>query len=487
MARVYSPPVVYATWGWGMGLVGEVDRILVQFRPVFSRRAAFGWFVIVVWAFMLRLEAFGVTSIVRCFGLAPTEYYNLLHFFHSASFSVCVLCCKWNEIVKQSTQSVVIGGLRLFLVDGIKAGKAGRKMPGVKLLHQESSNNTKAEHIMGHYWGAVSSVVVAGLHYLALPLRFQIQDGLKRSPSEAASLIDKMASLVIETLGTAAGLVVGDAYFSSTGFILALRAADLHYVGRMRSNVVAYEPAKPRTGPPRRGRPAKYGRRIKLRELFEQPKIFQPARVDLYGELRHVRYYCADLLWHGLWLRFVLSIYADGRRRILVSSNRRLTPEDILYAYGLRFKIEVSFKVFVQILCGFCYHFWLKAMVKRQRGDGDQYLHRAGEEFREQVFRKIEAYERFVNISAIGLGILQMLAIRFPKQVWECFPLWLRTYPKHACPSENVVRLTLQQELHRISLETNRGLLIENILATKHTADADADHPMRLVAGAPSG
>ena len=54
-------------------------------------------FVIVAWAFMLRLEAFGVTSIVRCFGLAPIEYYNLLHFFHSASFFVCALCCKWNE------------------------------------------------------------------------------------------------------------------------------------------------------------------------------------------------------------------------------------------------------------------------------------------------------------------------------------------------------------------------------------------------------
>lgn len=470
-----------------MGLVGEVDRILVQFRPVFSRRAAFGWFVIVVWAFMLRMEAFGVTSIVRCFGLAPAEYYNILHFFHSASFSVRALCCTWNEIVKQSTQSVVIGGLRLFLVDGIKAGKAGRKMPAVKLLHQESSNNTKPEHIMGHYWGALSSVVVAGLQYLALPLRFQIQDGLKRSPSEAASLIDKMAGMVIETLGNAAGLVVGDAYFSSTGFILALLDADLYYVGRMRSNVVAYEPARPRRGPPRRGRPRKYGRRIKLRELFERPEIFQPARVDLYGELRDVRYYCADLLWHGLMLRFVLSIYTDGRRRILVSSNRLLTPEDILYAYGLRFKIEVSFKVLVQILSGFCYHFWLKAMAKSQRGDGDQYLHRADDQYRKQVYRKIEAYERFVNISAIGLAILQTLAIRFPQQVWERFPLWLRTYPKHRCPSENVVRLTLQQELHRISLKTRRGLLIEDILETKHIVDANADHPMRLVAAATGG
>jgi len=83
-------------------------------------------------------------------------------------------------------------------------------------------------------------------------------------------------------------------------------------------------------------------------------------------------------------------------------------------------------------------------MAKRQRGSGDQYLHRADADYRQQVYRKIEAYERFVNISAIGLGILQILAISHAKQVWAHFPLWLRTLPKHQCPSENVVRLTLQ-------------------------------------------
>ena len=85
-----------------------------------------------------------------------------------------------------------MNGTPLYLVDGIKVGKAGRKMPGVKLFHQESDNNTKPEYIMGHYWGAVSKVVTGGMHAYALPLRFQIQDGLKRSPSEAATLIDKM-------------------------------------------------------------------------------------------------------------------------------------------------------------------------------------------------------------------------------------------------------------------------------------------------------
>ena len=129
--------------GLGLGLVGEVEAILAPLRGAFSRRAAFQWFVVVVWAFMLRLEAQGVTSIVRCMGLAPPEYHNLLHFFHSTSFQVQRLCCKWAEVVKKHTDSITVAGLPLHVVDGIKQGKAGRKMPGVKLLHQESNDNSK--------------------------------------------------------------------------------------------------------------------------------------------------------------------------------------------------------------------------------------------------------------------------------------------------------------------------------------------------------
>jgi hypothetical protein len=462
----------------GPGLVGEVEVMLKPFRSVFSRRAAFEWFVVVVWAFMLRLEAQGVTSIVRCMGLAPLEYHNLLHFFHSTAFQVERLCCKWAEVVKQHTQSVTVAGLPLYAVDGLKAGKAGRKMPGVKLLHQESSDNTKPEYIMGHFWGAVSAIVRAGRHYFAIPLRFQIQDGLKRSPSDAQTLVDKMQGLVTTSIA-GAGIVVADAYYATQGFLKALLAADLHCISRVRGNTVAYQPPPPRC-PGQRGRPRKQGAKVKLAELFDRPWLFREASVELYSELKAIRYYCVNLLWHGLLLRFVLSIYPDGTRRILVSTDIHLSPEAILYAYGLRFKLEVAFKALVQVLCGFCYHFWMKALAKRKWGAGNLHLHRAEDVYRQQVYRKIEAYERFVNISAIGLGILQILAINHAQRVWAHFPLWLRTLPKHHCPSENVVRLTLQYELQRISLETRRGLMLAKILSRKTRVPSKRSHPMRL-------
>ena len=466
-----------------MRLIKEMETLTEQFRPAFRRQATFAWFVIVLWSLMLRLDMAGVTSIVRCMGLHPGEYVNLLHFFHSSAFCVSSLCSCWQGIVLQRAQPICLNAMPLYVVDGIKVGKAGKKMPGVKLLYQESDDNTKPEYIMGHYWGAIGLLVHASQHVISIPLRFQIQDGLKRSPSEAASLVDKMGTLVTQTIHNTAegGLVIGDIYYSTRGFMGALREADLHYLGKVKSSTVAYHLPEPTTCPRPRGRPRKYGAKVKLAQLFDQPELFQQASVQLYGELENVRYHSIDLLWQGFYVRFVLSIRADGKRAIFLSTDRTLRPQDIIYAYGLRQKIEVSFKALVHTLCGFGYHFWMMAMPKLKRGDGNQYLHRAGDHYRAQVLRKIEAYERFVNISAIALGVLQLLAIRMPSVIWSRFPVWMRTLPKHGCPSENVVRLTLQHELHQSFLESNDSTLLEKILATKKTAPYPP-HPIKIAA-----
>lgn len=466
-----------------MPLLGFVEELIEEFRPVFRRKATFEWFVIVLWALMLRMDMAGVTSIVRCMGLAPSEYHSLLHFFHSSAFSVDTLCRRWLELVHRFAKPIYLNGKPVHVLDGLKTGKAGKKMPGVKLMHQESEGNTKPEYIMGHFWGALSVLVQSPWHVFAMPLRFQIQDGLKRSPSEVASLIDKMGTLVIDTLSSTnvGGIVIADAYYSTQGFLATLLQAQMHYIGRVRSNTVAYYAPEIHPGPRRRGRPRKHGLKVKLKEVFDQPHRFQQATVEVYGSVQQVRYCCLDLLWQGFEVRFVLSVLPSGSRSILICTDRTLAPEAIIYGYGLRQKIEVSFQALIHTLCGFGYHFWMMAMPKIKWGSGNQYLHRAGEAFRNQVFRKIEAYERFVNIAAIALGILQLLAIHFTSLVWERFPVWLRTLTRHGCPTEHVVRLTLQHELHQVFLSDSDSLLLQKILATKGTSH-DSSHPIRLAA-----
>jgi hypothetical protein len=76
---------------------------------------------------------------------------------------------------------------------------------------------------------------------------------------------------------------------------------------------------------------------------------------------------------------------------------------------------------------------------------------------------------------------MQMVAIRFEGLIWSHFPVWLRTLPKHGCPSENVVRLTLQHELHKIFLNSSDSLLLGKILAQK-TSPAYPAHPFKIAA-----
>lgn len=466
-----------------MPMLKFVEALIEEFRPVFRRKATFEWFVVVLSAMTVRMDMAGVTSIVRCLGLSPKTYHSLLHFFHSTAFSVSALCQRWSTILDRFVTPVTLNGAPLYVLDGLKMGKEGKKMPGVKLMHQESTDNTKPEYIMGHFWGALSMLVQGSpKHVYAMPLRFQIQDGLKRSTSEVATLIDKMGTLVNETLPDAAGgYVMGDIYYSTLKFLTAVMQSGKHYLGKVKFNTVAYEPPVPPSGPRRRGRPRKYGAKVKLNELFSQPERFEVTTLDLYGGAKEVAYCCLDLIWQGIEVRFVLSVLQDGRRSILMTTDRTLAPELVIYAYGLRQKIEVSFQALIHTLCGFGYHFWMMEMPKLKWGSGNQYLHRAGDRFRKQVYRKIEAYERFVNISAIALGILQLLSIHFPALIWTRFPVWLRTLTRHGCPTEHVVRLTLQHELHQSFLKHSDSLLLQKILATKEKGRNSA-HPMKLAA-----
>jgi hypothetical protein len=150
-----------------------------RLRPAFSRLRTFLWFVTAVAGFTVRTELLGATSLVRALKLEARFYNKLVDHFHSPAVKLDRLAALWTRtVLRLFPQPLRINGRCIVVGDGIKVPKRGRKMPAVKLLHQQSESNTKPEYIMGHSLQAVSLLVQAAASVFAVPLAMRIHEGV---------------------------------------------------------------------------------------------------------------------------------------------------------------------------------------------------------------------------------------------------------------------------------------------------------------------
>jgi hypothetical protein len=461
-----------------MNLYQRIEQILQELRPVFSREATFEWFVLLLWGVLLSTQPPAVTSYLNTLGLGEGYYHQALHWFHSSAFEVDQLCQRWGAWLSRHPAVVRLQGQRLYVGDGIKVGKEGRKMPGVKGLHQESGDVSKPEWIRGHYFSALGLLLGVGEAVFAVPIAFKLHDGIEpvEGQGPVLSLVDKMAKLCVTHL-VAGSYVVLDAYYAAAKVLQSFRQHELHLISRVRSSTVAYAPFSPRPGKAGRGRPRKWGSEVPLKPLFAPPADCLKAVVWLYGQSTTVYYQCFELFWDSpdAAVLFVLTQLPNGKQMILLSSDTTLPPDQVIAAYGRRFKIEVCFRTFVHLLGGFAYQFWLKLLEKTAQFPSNLRLDDYQATQQHQIQKKVEAFERFVNLNAIALGILQILALEFPQSIWRSFPRWFRTLPEHGYPTEQIVRITLQHLHPMIFLRSRPTLLLHQLLADKLDTSAPLD------------
>ena len=250
--------------------------------------------------------------------------------------------------------------------DGTKESHDGKRMPGVKKLHQESENSTKGEYIFGHMFGGVGVLTGnAGQKLFCALMSLRLHEGLGAimgwkhdEPSEEDSTEGFAESFthVVKTIKDAgkAEKIIGpsilllDRLYLTIPMLKALAEIPMKdpqdpsvmsVVTKAKSNATAYLEPKLKTG---RGAKAKKGESVKLFEyLRSHTTQFIKTAVYAYGEVQAVSYYSADLLWGKTWyqkLRFVM-VYMNGRETVLVSTDLTLTPEQIIELYCLRFKI----------------------------------------------------------------------------------------------------------------------------------------------------
>lgn len=293
--------------------------------------------------------------------------------------------------------------------------------------------------------------------YFAVPLWANIQEGLTLlAESDEKRHLPKTVQIVEMARRTALAMkketyLVLDAYFS-VGPVFLAAAGKLngvsnfvHILTRAKKNVVAYG-KPPKKDPHKRGPAKKYGKKMKLMNLFDstaQCYRFGTIEADIYGQKETVRCLVLDLLWKPVkgMLRFVLVETSRGRI-ILMTSDLKLDPITAIQLYCRRVTIETMFDTLKNTLGAMGYHFWSQYLKRASRKPKKNKELEPNSTNIDKTNNTLAAIEKFVNVQLLVLGMLQLIAKQFSTEVKAKANCWLRTVSSNA-PSEFVTRTAL--------------------------------------------
>lgn len=457
-------------------------NLIFSFRRCFHRKASFDWFSAILIGIMIRSDKLGLTSVIRDLNLKAECYEKMMHFFRSDSWNLKTLHDHWYDIVHKLSIAFLHNDRLVFVIDGTKQSKEGHYMPGVKKMANDSDTQSKPQTMHGHMAGMLSLLIGSEEKIAALPLKMNIQDGVKEmsewegSDVSGESHLVQMFRMTSEAVNhfKQSSIVVADRLFLTLNALAEIQKHNenseyrLDMVTKCKTNVVAYAKPVVRKG---RGRPRKKGKAFHLNNLFKYKDRFRKTTMKMYGEKKEVYYQACNLLWgHGTLyeLRFVLVAY-DNVTSILATTDLNMSAEEVISLYERRFRIEHLFRSLKQFYGGFSYHFWTKAMPRlnryKKKTDPDPLSLVTDPKERKRIIEALRATEMYLFITNLAIGITMIISIRYdidPSQF-----RYQRT-PVKKKPSEENIQCYLRKWIF-CNLTTEAGKSINHaIISNQH-------------------
>lgn len=344
---------------------------------------------------------------------------------------------KWLERGKWSWLALVNQFARLLLsfyredvihlaIDDTLTLRASKKAPASQVHHQHGNKPNLAEFVRAQCFVSLAMVFKRGVkQFTAIPLLSRLSPSAGNSGKLRAAEV-LLRAIYKRFLGKRVRLLM-DSWYMRRSLIEAVQQYDFDVIGQVRIDTRLCDIPSPRK-PGQRGRNRKYG------DAYTKKRIAHLKRTEatlyLHGREQTVRYRSKVLMARflkGQLVRAVWCEYWDEKKkiwkqaRLLLSTDTELSAEEVIESYSRRWTIETMFHELKQ-------SWGMKEAWQQTR----------------------QVLSRWVHITGIGYGLLQMLSIVGGDQVRDLSQIspWRKPAPITA----GKIRQGLARQLRHVNV-----------------------------------
>ena len=241
----------------------------------------------------------------------------------------------------------------LVAIDDSPTPRYGPKVAGAGIHRNPTPTPDGRKFVYGHVWVTLSAVArhkswgTIGLPMLA---RMYVKSkdiensGLSfKSKTEQAAELSKWAYNCCKNLGKKLWIVT-DGGFTRASFLKPVIKMGAVIITRLRKDAVLYDELK-HPKEPKRGRPRKYGKRIKLANIVKSPDGWFSIKAFLYGreEVKDVKVFKALYKPAGCQVQVLVVWESKDCFRAFMCTDLTASAQQILEAVADRYAIEQNF------------------------------------------------------------------------------------------------------------------------------------------------